>query len=229
MAGQVNGTDGTLIHEKDYLAASTAECRPVAGEHGLVECVVVAANVVRCDEFSGWKDGANLRIECIERGGCERLRLGNLYRPARLLLLGLHKNEDGNMLWMRMRPAPDQLKAGCERLAGAAVIDILHVHHFEAGLGHDAVWIEIRIGRQLRSGNHRRTRRMRVETAFDVGIYIKLDLANAAIELLIERLMPIVQAVERARILLLPQPCCTGGKAGVITVVRPDDLDLVDA
>src|ERR1017187_2865697 len=112
MAGQVNGTDGALVHEKDHLAASTAECRPVPGEHGLVECVVVAANVIGRDEFSGRKDGANLRIECIERGGGERFRLGNLCRPARLLLFGLHKNEDGNMLWMRMRPAPDQLKAG---------------------------------------------------------------------------------------------------------------------
>src|ERR1035437_777116 len=229
MAGQVNGTDGALVHEKDHLAASTAECRPVPGEHGLVECVVVAANVVRCDEFPGRKDGTNLCIESIEGGGCERFRLGNLCRAARLLLFGLNENEDGNMLWMRVRPAPDQLKAAYERLAGAAVIDILHVHYFEAGLGHDAVGIEFRIGRQVRSGNHRRTRRMRVETAFAVGIYIKFDLANAAIELLIEWLMPIVEAVKCARTLCLPQRCCAWCKAGVITVVRTDDLDFVNA
>src|SRR5665213_3903564 len=96
-------------------------------------------------------------------------------------------------------------------------------------LAHDAVWIEIRIGRQLRSGNHRRTRRMRVETAFAVGIYIKLDLANAAIELLIERLMPIVEAVKCARALCLPQRYCAWCKAGVITVVGTDDLDFVNA
>src|SRR5450631_3875360 len=165
MAGQVNGTDGTLVHEKDYLATGTAECRPVAGKHRLVECVVAAANVIRSNELLCREDGANLCIESIERGGSERFRLGNLCRAARLLLFGLNQNEDGNMFWMRMRPAPDQLKAGCERLARASVIDILHVHYFEARLGHDAVGIEIRIGRQLRCGNHRRTRRMSVESA----------------------------------------------------------------
>ena len=75
----------------------------------------------------------------------------------------------------------------------------------------------------------RRARRMRIAAAFAVGEDIDLDLPHAAIELLIERLMRIVQPAQGVRSLLLEKCAHARQKAGVIAVVRADDLNLVDA
>src|SRR5581483_9498295 len=105
------------------------------------------------------------RIKC---AGRERLRIYFLKGSARTTLLCFHKNKDGNMAWMLVGPASDLFKTCDKRLAGTAVIDVLHVHHFKARLAHQPVRIEIRIGRKMRIGHKLRSERMRVQPALAV-------------------------------------------------------------
>ena len=131
---------------------------------------------------AGRKDGANLGVEGVEDGRGEGLGHGALV-SARLVLLGLNEDEDGDMMGMRVRPGADLFEALGEGLADAAVVDVLHVHDFEAGFFHDAVGIEVGVRRQAGLGDHLRAERVSVEAAFGVGIDVKLDLADAGIKL----------------------------------------------
>src|SRR5439155_568012 len=126
----------------------------------------------------------NLGIESVEGARGERLRLREVEFSTRFALLRLDEDEDRHMIRMGARPLPDLLKASSKGLTCASVINVLHVHHLEAGLAHHAIRIEIRIGRHLRSSNHRRSGRMSVETASAVSIDIKFNLTDTAIELL---------------------------------------------
>ena len=67
---------------------------------------------------------------------------------------------------------------------------------------------------------------MGVEAAFAVRVDVELNLANAAIELLRQRLMLVVQSFISVRILALPNLAFVGGDAGVIAVMGPYDLNL---
>jgi hypothetical protein len=69
---------------------------------------------------------------------------------------------------------------------------------------------------------------MRVATAMTIGEDIELDLADAAVELLRERLVLVVEAFEVFSVIGLPERCLAGRNAGVVAVVRADDLDLVE-
>ena len=69
---------------------------------------------------------------------------------------------------------------------------------------------------------------MGVETAFGVRIDIEFDLADTAIELLRKRLMLVVQTFVSVCIFFLPDLAFVGCYAGVVAVVRADDLNLVE-
>src|SRR5580700_4026085 len=112
MAGQIYRSDWTLVHEKDHLAASAFQSRPVTRKNGLVQGVVIAAHVVGSNDFIGRKHGTDFSIERVKGTRGEWLRFGPLNWAARPLLFCLHENEDRNMLWVRMRPLADLLKAG---------------------------------------------------------------------------------------------------------------------
>src|SRR5260370_17871901 len=132
------------------------------------------------------------------------------------------------MIRMGTGPLPHLLQASSEGLAGASVVDVLHVDHFEPGFAHDPIGIEVRIRRKLRSSNHRRPRRMGVEPAFAISVDIKFDLTNPAIELLRKRLMLIVKTLVSVCILGLPDLAFVGRDTSVIAVVRPNDLNLIN-
>ena len=122
----------------------------------------MAAHVIGRDEFFARENRADLGIERVEGALSERLRHCHLNTGARLFLLGFDQNEDRDVLWMRVRPLPHFLQASGEGLAGAAVVDVLHVHDFEAGLVHDVVRIKGGIRRQTGSFHDVRTVGMRV-------------------------------------------------------------------
>src|SRR5260370_7730236 len=120
------------------------------------------------------------------------------------------------MIRMGTGPLPHLLQASSEGLAGAWVVDVLHVHHFEPGFAHDPIGVEVRIGRKLRSSNHRRPRRMGVEPAFAISVDIKFDLTNPAIELLRKRLMLIVKTLVSVCILGLPDLSFVGRNTSLL-------------
>ena len=129
---------------------------------------------------------------------------------------------------MSVRPLPHFLKACGEGLAVAAVVDILHVHDLEARLIHDVVRIEGRIRRQPCRFNHVRTVGVRVLAALAVSIDVELNLADAAVKLLGEGLMLIVESFERIRIFCQPDLHLVWRDAGMIAIVRTNDLNLID-
>jgi hypothetical protein len=69
---------------------------------------------------------------------------------------------------------------------------------------------------------------MRVAAALAIGKDVELDLADAAVELLRERLMLVVEALEVLSVVGLPELGLAGGDTGVVAVVRADDLNLVE-
>src|ERR1700761_6229384 len=69
---------------------------------------------------------------------------------------------------------------------------------------------------------------MRVETALGIGVDIKLNLAHAAVDLLCQRLVLIVETFVGVGVLRLPEFRFTRRDARVIAVVRSDHLNLID-
>jgi hypothetical protein len=68
---------------------------------------------------------------------------------------------------------------------------------------------------------------MRVQTTLAVGKDIQFNLPDAAVKLLLKRLMLIVEALIGFGILGLPELAFIGRDAGVITVVGSNDLNLI--
>jgi hypothetical protein len=68
---------------------------------------------------------------------------------------------------------------------------------------------------------------MCVEPAFAISVDIKLNLTDTAIELLRKRLMLVVKTFVGVCILRLPDLAFVGRNSGVITVVRANDLNLI--
>jgi len=230
VAFKVDGSYGMLVHEEDDLAASFGKGGPVAGKDGLVEGFVVAANVVGRDEFSGREDGANLGVECVEGGGGEGFGFGEmeLIFSAGFVLLGFDEDEDGDVVGVGFRPLLDLLQAAGEGLAGAAVVDVLDVHDFEAGLEHEAVGIKFRIGGETGGGYVFRAGGMGVAATLGVGVDVEFDLADSAVELLWEWLVLVVEPLVCFGILCLPELAFVGRDTSVVAVVGADDLDLVE-
>lgn len=80
----------------------------------------------------------------------------------------------------------------------------------------------------MRLGNHLRPQRMRVEATLAVGVDVELDLAHTGVKLRGQWMVLIVEAFEALRVFLPPKPGLAGRNPGVVTVVRADDLNLVD-
>ncbi len=68
---------------------------------------------------------------------------------------------------------------------------------------------------------------MRVTAPFAVGKDIQLDLPNAAVELRVSGSMLVVQALKSSSILALPKLAFAWRNAGMIAVVGPDHLNLI--
>ncbi len=145
MALEVDGTDIGLIHEEDDLATGAIEGGPVACENSLLEGVVCTAHVVRGDDLGRREDRTNFSVERIEGRRAKGFGFGKFELFDRTLF-GFDEDEDGDVIGVGMRPLLYLFEAGCKRLAVAAVVDVLDMHHLEAGPVHDAVGIEGRIG-----------------------------------------------------------------------------------
>src|ERR1700744_852181 len=117
MAGQVDGADGTLVHEEDDLAPRAREGWPIAGEHGRVERFILAANVIWRDHFVRLKDRPYFCIESVEGSGCERLWLSQVKLAMRFALLRFNENENRYVIGMGLRPLPNDLEAAGKGLA----------------------------------------------------------------------------------------------------------------
>src|ERR1700730_12886121 len=102
------------------------------------------------------------------------------------------------------------------------------MHHLEPGSAHHPIGIEVRIRRKLRGSNPRWPGGMRIEPTLRVSVNIKLNLTDTAIERLRQRLMLVVKALVSVRILRLPDLAFVRRNAGVIAVVRTDDLNLIE-
>ena len=85
---------------------------------------------------------------------------------------------------MLLRPGPDILQAGDERMAGASLVEVLNVHHFEAGLVHLMLWIKVRICRQTRCCDSLHDGWMSESATLGVGKDVDLHLSHAAGELI---------------------------------------------
>src|SRR5215471_5391478 len=92
-------------------------------------------------------------------------------------------------------PAPDNLQTLDKWLAIAAVVQILNVHYFKSRLVEQVFGIEVRIAGHAGSRHHARPRGMRIKTAFGISVDIKLNLANAFIQLNIQRRMRIAEFI----------------------------------
>ena len=198
----------------------------LACKHGVFERAVGAANIVGCDHLVGWEDGTDLGVERIEGCGGEGLGYGEVCFFG-LALFRLDEDVDGDVARVRARPCADLCEAGDERLAVAAVVDVLDVHHLEAGLGHDAVGVKGWVRGEACGSYHLRSEGMSVAAAVGVGEDIEFELAHAALELLGQRWMRVIETCIFFGILLLQELAFAGRDAGVIAVVRADDLDLV--
>ena len=58
-------------------------------------------------------------------------------------LFGLEKNENGHMTLMRLRPGANDLETCDELLTGTAIIQFLHMHHFESRFAHETLRIKV--------------------------------------------------------------------------------------
>ena len=230
MAFEVDGRHGVLVHEEDDLATGFGEGRPVAGEDGLIERFVVAADVVGSDDFAGLEDGTDLGVEGVEGRGGKWFGFGEmeLVAVAGFVLLGFDEDEDGDVVGVGFRPLLDLLQAAGEGLAGAAVVDVLDVHDFEAGLEHEAVGIKFRIGGETGGGYVFRAGGMGVAATLGVGVDVEFNLADSAVELRWEWLVLVVEPLVGFGILCLPELAFVGRDTGVVAVVGADDLDLVE-
>ncbi len=154
VAFEVDGSHVVLVHQEDDFAARAGESGPVTGEDSFVQCFVVAANVVGSDELTGREDRMNLSIEGVKGGrvkGSVSVRWSGLGLPG-LSCLGLNEDEDGDVVGMGAGPGFDLLQAASERLATAAVVDVLDVHDLEAWLEHHAIGIKLGVGGESGSG-----------------------------------------------------------------------------
>jgi hypothetical protein len=102
------------------------------------------------------------------------------------------------------------------------------VHDFEAWLIHDAVRVEVGVGWEACCRYVFGAGGVGVAAAFGVGVNVQLDLADAAVELLGERLVLIIEAFEGFGVVGLPELALAGGDAGVVAVVGAYDLDMVE-
>jgi hypothetical protein len=124
------------------------------------------------------------------------------------------------MLRMLLRPAANRREAGDEGVAGAALVDIHDVHHFEAGLVHLVLRIEAGIGRKSRFCNFADDGWMRVAATL-------LNLTDASGQLIGQGSMSIIERAHRLRV-LLDELAFAGGDARVVAVMTPDHLNLID-
>jgi hypothetical protein len=76
------------------------------------------------------------------------------------------------------------------------------VHDLEPGFVHEVVGVKAGVGREVGFGDHPRAGGVGVAAAGGVGL--ELDLANAAVKLLAEGLMLVVEALVRRGVILLP-------------------------
>ena len=146
VAFQIDRGDRVLVHQKDDLPARAREGWPVTGEDCFVESVVGAADIIGSNHFAGLEDRADLCVQGVESARSEGLRFGEVELALGFSLLGFDEDEDRYVAWMSLRPLPDLLETSCERLAGAAIVDVLYVHDLEAGFAHDSAWVKIRVG-----------------------------------------------------------------------------------
>lgn len=65
---------------------------------------------------------------------------------------------------------PDLLEAASEGLAGAAVVDVLDVHHLESRLVHEAVGVEFGVGGKAGCGYVFGAGGVGVAASFGVGV-----------------------------------------------------------
>ena len=194
--------------------------------HRLGQGRVTAAHLVGRDHLALRKHGADLRVEGVQHLWREALVVRHPgHRLDRLLGLGLHQDEDRHVVRVRLRPGPDLLQAAHEGLAVGDVVDVLDVHHLEAGLGEHALLVESR-GAPLVQG---RPERVGEAAALGVGVDVELHLADAMVELHGQRRVAVVQPVERLGVGRLQELGHAWRQAGVIAVVAADHLDLVDA
>src|ERR1700761_1257178 len=189
---------------------------------------MAAAYVVGRDDLFEREDGSNLGVERVEDGGGKWFWLRHVQSRTGLALLGLDENEDRHVMRMRFGPGANLLKTSGKGLTSAAIVYVLYVHHLEARLVHVAFWVKRWIRRESGSRDISRSGRMRVEPTLCIGVDIELDLAHAAVELLCEGLVLIVETFVSIGVLRLPELGFARCDAGVITVMGSDHLNLVD-
>src|SRR5271155_1201334 len=97
------------------------------------------------------------------------------------------------MFWMSLRPLADDLKTSDQGLAGAAVVEILYMHHLEARLAHQPLRVEVRVLRQASRSNGLHSCWVSIASAFAVGIDVEFDLAYTGVQLLIKRAVPVFE------------------------------------
>ena len=112
-------------------------------------------------------------------------------------------------------------------MAGIALVQILNMHHFESGLVHFMLRVEIRVCRQAGGCHFAHNRRMRKPSAPGIGEDVDLNLSHTARKLVRKRSMMIVEAPQCLGILHLHVLSLAGRKPLVVAVVRSDHLDLV--
>ena len=144
MSFQIERSRRALIHQEDHLAPRLCERRPCTRARRLVRRRVASPHVVRCDHLVRRKYRTNLAVELIESLCRERLRRGRMRNVERLALLRLHQHVNRQMPRVRLRPVAHNLQARSERLAGAVLVQVLHMHHLESRLEHH---VRIRIRR----------------------------------------------------------------------------------
>ena len=194
--------------------------------HGFGQGRVLAAHLVGRDHLVFGEHRADLGVERVEGFRREAFVVDHAgHGLDRILGLGLDEHVERHVVRVRLGPGADLLQAADEGLAGGDVVDVLHVHDLEAGLGEDMLGIEACRAASVQ----RRAERVGEAAALGVDIDVELDLADALIELRGQRGVAVVEAVEGLGVGGLQHLGDARRQARVIAVVAADHLDLVDA
>ena len=124
------------------------------------------------------------------------------------------------------RPGADLRQGVDEGRGRRAVVDVLDVEDLQARLAEPGVDVGAGVLAQPLEGLPHR--RLGIVAALGVGEEVQLDLADAAVELLGERPVRVVEPLGPALAARGDQAQDVRGRGDVVGVVRADDLDLVE-
>ena len=212
---------GRFVHREQHLAPRFAQPRPAPIEDSLADGGVAAAEPIGSDQRRARKHRRDLRVNGVIGLGVER-QLVHASGQMRLLVIGVHRNEDRRVPRMRQTPGPDDLQAVDKGETRRAEIDVLDVKDLQTRFRHGG-----HVVRRHRLPAHLQPGRVREPAPIGVIGQVKLQGPRAVVELLDQRRMVIVESERRLRRGGLQQRHQGRGDRLLVAVVSAHREDVV--